>query len=449
WQQIQSNERKTVGLVLAMGFLLCLLGYFVGGMFFDTDENRAERLQNVYEKILIPEKIRRDLHPEDYNKPQESVIASVLFPNPAGSLLGVIVALIIWGILSVISYYSGDKILLASSKAKQIEHSHHPVLFNVVEEMVIASGLSVIPKIYIIDEAAPNAFATGRNEEHASVAVTAGLLETLNRDELQGVIAHEIAHIKNKDVLFMTMLGTMLGAIVLISDFTTRVLFRSGSSRRTSSSSRDKGGAIIIFYLIAVILILIAPIIAQFIFYASSRTREYLADAYSAVFTRYPEGLASALEKISSSNFGFKSASKATAPMFIVNPLANLNATEENWQSTHPPTQKRITILRAISGAAGLEEYNAAFCQVSGKAVGVIPFDSIDEEYNHQEIRQATTTLDPLAMPLVRARQTNDALWRVNGYVFIDCDCETKLKIPNKYSGVQFACPHCGREHVV
>lgn len=456
WQQIQSNERKTVALVLAMGFLLCALGYFVGGMLFEGDDNRSTRMQGVYEKVLIPEKIRKDLYPEDSQKPQPSLITSILFPNLGGSLAGVALALVVWAIICAISYYAGDKMLLFSSNAKQIQHNHHPVLFNVVEEMVIASGLSNIPKIYIIDEAAPNAFATGRSEEHASVAVTAGLLETLNRDELQGVIAHEIAHIKNKDILFMTMLGSLLGAIILISDFSSRVMFRSGSGRRTSSND-SKGGAIVIFYLLAFVLVMIAPIIAQMIFYASSRTREYLADAYSAVFTRYPEGLASALEKISSSKVSLKSASRATAPLYIVNPILKLNSVDENWQSTHPPTAKRIQILRAISGATGLDEYNTAFCKVSGKndggiggqAVGVIPFDSIEEDFNHQEIRKASAVSDPLAMHLLRMRQATDALWKVNGYIFIDCECETKIKLPEKYVGEQFHCPHCGLEHVV
>jgi heat shock protein HtpX len=260
----------------------------------------------------------------------------------AGLAIAGVVALVWIGI----SYFSGDSILLSASGARLIEKKDHPQLFNVVEELTIAAGLP-LPKIYIIDDSAPNAFATGRTPENASVAITTGLLEKLNRAELQGVMAHELAHIQNRDILYATLIGAIAGAIILISDVFLRSL-RYGSKR--SRSSRDKsGGAAVLLIILGVVLAVLAPLIARLLQMACSRQREYLADSTGVLFTRYPEGLASALEKIGKDRDPLEVASKANQHLFIVNPFE-----KERWQldslwSTHPPLEERIKRLRALN----------------------------------------------------------------------------------------------------
>jgi len=221
--------------------------------------------------------------------------------------------------------------------------------------MKIASGLGKMPNIYIIDDPALNAFATGRDPEHASLAITSGLLEKLNRDELQGVIGHEMAHIKNRDIRLMLLASVLLGSIVILAWYASRILFFSGMSgggRRKSSSSGGGGGAQIIILAVGLVLMILAPIIAQIIYFAVSRRREYLSDASSALYTRYPEGLASALEKLQTGNTQVKSANKATAPMYISNPFYKRGMSVNDIFATHPPLTDRIRILRAMSGAS-------------------------------------------------------------------------------------------------
>ena len=275
WELIRQNKRKSFLLFIGMGCLLMLLGYIIGAA----------------------------------------------YAPPSGGIAGLSIAIMIWVILSLVSYFNGDSIALSVSGAKEITRDVHPQLFNVVEEMKIAAGLPAMPKIYIIDSPAPNAFATGRKPEKCAIAVTAGLLERLNRDELQGVIAHETSHIHNRDILFMTFAGIMLGSIVLISEVYFRGLMFRGVSSRRRSSSRSGGQAQAIIAIAAIVLAILAPIIAQLLYLAVSRRREYLADASAARLTRYPEGLASALEKISKSTADLPKANKVTAPMYIVNPL--------------------------------------------------------------------------------------------------------------------------------
>lgn len=288
----------------------------------------------------------------------------------ANGYAGLVVAVVIWGIMNLVALFQGDSILLSVSRAKKITKSDHPRLYNIVEEMQIASGLEKMPDIYIIDDPALNAFATGRDPKRASVAITSGLLEKLNRDELQGVIGHEIAHIKNRDVLLMVMCGILLGSIVMLSWFASRALLFGGAPRSRSSSSSGGGGGIII--IIALVLMIIAPIAAQMIYFAISRRREYLADASSALYTRYPEGLASALEKLSASTQDLRSANKATAPMFIVNPFRSKGRAAADLSSTHPPISERIRILRSMAGAS-FSDYEQAYEKVRGSRKVVLP----------------------------------------------------------------------------
>ena len=362
------------------------------------------------------------------------------------AVAGLVIAILIWVILSLVAYFQGDSILLSMSRAKKIKRDDHPRLYNIVEEMKIASGLEKMPDIYIIDDPALNAFATGRDPNRASVAITSGLLQKLNRDELQGVIGHEISHIKNRDVLLMAMCGVLLGTIVLLAWYGSRFLIFGGAGSRRSSSSGGGGQGQIIILIVALVFMILAPIFAQLIYFAISRKREYLADASSALYTRYPEGLASALEKLGASTGQLKSANKATAPMYIINPFRKKGMKASDLTSTHPPISERIRILRAMAGVS-FNEYDQAYSKVHG-GKRVIPAASIAAE----TVPITTTKLEGEAgepNEIQRARETSDVMWRLNNYNTIKCDCGAKLRVPPKFKESTIKCPHCGRTHQV
>ncbi len=406
WELVRANRQRATMIVVAMVLLLAALGFAFG-------EYVAE----------------------------------------GAGLVGLFVAVCVWAVLALITFTSGDSVLLSLAKARRIDKEHHPVLYNVVEEMCIASGLAKMPAIYIIDDPAPNAFAVGREPERASVAVTSGLLETLNRDELQGVVAHELAHIKNRDVLYMTTLTVMVGSITLLAAVARRMLFARGGSRRRTSTGRGGGQAEIIIIAVAIVLMILAPLIAQLLYFAASRRREYLADGCSALFTRYPEGLASALEKISRSTRRLATANAATAPMFLVNPLKVTKVGLSDLTSTHPPISQRIKILRAMGGEAGLTRYDQAFRQVTGRPVGVVPRSHQDGLVAKARAAAAAEAALGVAGEAAdrrqRIRTTTNALWQLNGYEFVACDCGTQLKAPPVYKGQTIACPHCGTPHML
>jgi len=361
------------------------------------------------------------------------------------AIVGLIIALLVWGGLSLLAYFQGDSILLSLSRAKKITRDDNPRLYNVVEEMKIASGLEKMPDIYIIDDPALNAFATGRDPNKASVAVTSGLLAKLNRDELQGVIGHEMAHVKNRDVLLMAICAVMLGTIVILAWYTTRILFFSGAGSRRSSSSGGGGGAQAIILLVGIVLMILAPILAQIIYFTISRKREYLADASSALYTRYPEGLASALEKIAASPIQLKSANQATAPMYTINPLRQKGKAAANLTSTHPPIQERIRILRAMAGAS-FADYDKAYKGVRSSSGGVIRGAAgLVGKVELRAPSKETKTGEELSEKVERTRQTSDMMWRLSDYKTLDCPCGTRLRVSSQFKGVDVRCPHCGR----
>jgi heat shock protein HtpX len=273
--------------------------------------------------------------------------------DPLKALAGLIFALVVGVIAGLISYYGGDKIVLAASRAREITHDDAPVLFNVVEEMSIAAGLPM-PKVYVVDDTAPNAFATGRDPEHAIVAVTSGLLEKLDRDELQGVIAHEMSHVANFDIRYSMLVGILVGTTVLISDFFLRGLWFGGG--RGGRRGGDGGGQLqLIMMLIAIVLAILAPLFARLLQLSISRQREFLADATAVRLTRNPRGLADALQKISGDSEVLEAANRATAHLYIVNPIKRFEKRSKGLFSTHPPIEERIQILRAIE-AGGVAE---------------------------------------------------------------------------------------------
>ena len=256
-------------------------------------------------------------------------------------LLGVFgVVAILW---SVVGYYSGDRMVLAVSGARRVTHADEPQLFNVVEEMTIAAGLSRAPAVYVLEDAAPNAFATGRDPEHASVAVTRGLLERLDREQLQGVVAHEISHVRNYDVRLQTLVGVLVGMIALIADFFLRWSFWGGAGRRRGGGSGGGQGQAV-FMIVALVLAVLAPLAAYAVQFAVSRRREYLADASAVELTRNPLGLARALHTIASDPRPLRSANRATAHLYIANPLKKAKEATGIFD-THPPIRQRIAVL--------------------------------------------------------------------------------------------------------
>jgi len=253
--------------------------------------------------------------------------------------------LIVWGaviislLMTSVSYFKGDKIALASSGAKEINKTNDIYLHRIVENLCITAG-TPMPKVYIIEDEAINAFATGRKPEISSIAITRGAIEKLENEELEGVIAHELSHIKNYDIRFMMLVAVMVGSIALISD----IFIRSQFFGRRSSNSKSNPA----FLIVGIVLAVLSPLIAEIIKLAISRKREYLADASGSLLTRYPEGLASALEKIATENQPLKKSSNATAHLFISNPFKN-KSKFHNLFSTHPPIQDRIGKLRGMT----------------------------------------------------------------------------------------------------
>jgi heat shock protein HtpX len=435
FEQIAANKRRSAVLVVVMALLLFALGYFAGEA----------------------------------------------FAGGGGGYAGLAIAAIVWLVMTLVAYSQGDKVFLHLAGARKIEKADLPVLWNVVEEMTLASGLPKMPAVYVIDDPAPNAFATGRRPEDAAVAVTSGLLRICNRDELQGVIAHELGHVRNRDILLMLFAGVLAGAIVIFADVALRGFIWGGGGRSRRSSGSGGGQAQAIVMIIAIVLMILAPLLAQLIYFAVSRKREYLADASAAVYTRYPEGLASALEKISAAPQKLGSASKATAPMYIINPLARKANRAADLSSTHPPISERVRILRAMT-AAGFEAYDASYREVKEQKSGVLPQSAFAgaglrvgraaADYRGEAppagapagrpaaapaaatgaaaglaVAAAAAAEVPKRSPRQRAREVDDFFYRQQGYRRLECPCGAVLKVPPGFTSTQIKCPRCGRQH--
>ncbi len=400
WEQIRANQIRSVVVMIFMGLLLIAVGFALGVYLLGT------------------------------------------------AMGGVVIALVVWGIMNLVALFQGDNILLSLGNARKVTKNDFPQLYNIVEEMTIASGLPKIPNVYVIDDPSPNAFATGRKPEKAAIAVTSGLLQKLNRDELQGVVAHELGHIKNRDTLLMAIGGILLGTIVILSYFASRMLFFGGMSRggRRGGGGSGGGGAQLIIIVVGIVLMILAPIAARLLYLALSRKREYLADASAALYTRYPEGLASALEKIASTPTQIKAANNATAPMYIINPFRKAGKAAANMSSTHPPTSDRIRVLRAMGGAS-LADYDTAFKSVRGARSGVVPHGALGLTAA-EPLRPPATDTEPIAeTEAARAREVSEVLWKANNYQKVECDCEARIRVPPGTKREQIKCPRCGTVH--
>ena len=272
---------------------------------------------------------------------------------------GVVIALIVAVGMSVGSYYAGDQLVLASSGAKEVPTANPPdqykQLVNVVTEMSLASG-TPMPKVYVINDTAPNAFATGRDPKHASVAATTGLLEKMDREELQGVMAHEMSHVGNYDIRFALLVGVLVGSIALLADWFLRYTFWFGGGRRGGGGGdRDRGGGglQVIIFVVAIVLAILAPVIGRMVQLAVSRSRESLADVSAVELTRNPLGLARALRTIADDPEVLEVANRATQHLYIVNPIKHFEERSKGMFDTHPPISERIGKLRALAGQFG------------------------------------------------------------------------------------------------
>jgi heat shock protein HtpX len=364
-----------------------------------------------------------------------------LMVDPEGGVFGVFIAVALWLILWIIAASAGDSLLLMSAGARKIDRGDAPQVWNVVEEMKIASGLPFMPDVYLIDDPSPNAFAVGRGKTKGAVAVTTGLLKRLNRDELQGVVGHEIGHIQNRDTFFMTMAGVMLGAMVMLSEVVLRMLGWGGRVRR-----RGSGGHPAVF-LLALLAVILAPLFARLLYLACSRRREYLADACGARYTRYPEGLASALEKISGHLGGGmaadEGANKVLAPLYIVNPMqAFISAA---LFSTHPPTADRVRILRGMAGA-GYSAYEEAFRRMHGGRDHCIGARTL-QVAEPVSIRAASIEAESTEDRAHRRHDIEVLVGRLNDLLIMNCACGVGIRVPADFKRPAILCPRCGRSN--
>jgi len=264
---------------------------------------------------------------------------------------GIVVA-VIAGIvaffLTLASYFGGSSALLGMSQAREIKKADDPQLFNVVEEMCLAGGVPP-PRIFLINDTAMNAFATGRNPQHACVAITTGLRAKLSRDELQGVMAHEMSHVRHYDILYAMLMAVMVGVLVMLCDVFLRSMWWGAGSRRRSRNRKEGNPLQMILLVVAIVLAIIAPILARIIQMSLSRQREYLADAGSVALTRNPDGLAGALAKLSGDSEVLEVANRATAGLYIVHPIKKFEERSASIFDTHPPVKDRIARLQQLT----------------------------------------------------------------------------------------------------
>ena len=302
-EEIAANKRKTVLLFIVAIAFTALIGYAIGFVFF------------------------------------------------RGGVVGVVIATILAVALSLGSYFAGDRLVLASTGARAVTAEQEPRLHNIVEGIAIAAGVPK-PRVYVVPEQAPNAFATGRDPEHSSIAVTQGLLDIMNRVELEGVIGHEMSHVLDRDILVGTVVATVVGAAVLMSEFFMRSWFWSGGRMGGRREGGDGGGIIVlVLFAVGIVLLILAPLAGQLIKLSVSRNREYLADAQGVLLTRYPPGLISALEKIRDAPHAMRSANNATAHLWLEQPSrvpGQETSRMEKLFSTHPPIEERIQRLKEM-----------------------------------------------------------------------------------------------------
>jgi heat shock protein HtpX len=281
-----------------------------------------------------------------------------VFGDPAAGIATTGFAVLIGAVAGIGTYFAGDSLVLTVSGAREVDEAAAPQLMNVVRELAIGANVPM-PRVYVIDDTAPNAFATGRDPKHASIAITTGLLEKLDREELQGVIAHELSHVRNLDIRFSLVVGVMVGTIAILADFFLRFTFWGGGRGRDRDSGGG-GGAQAVVFVIAIVLAVLAPLISRFIQLAVNRQREYLADASAVELSRNPYGLERALAKIAGDPEVLEVANRGTQHMYFTNPIKKFEKRASGLMSTHPPIIERINRLRELTGDPPMGQAEAA-----------------------------------------------------------------------------------------
>ena len=396
WEIIRKNKRTALLFFFIIGFCSISLGFIIFallGMFMSP-------FITIYQG--------------------QSIIATII----KSGLFGAAIVVCFWGIGIIISYYNGNSYILEKIGAKEITHEMHPKLINIVEEMVISSNLSITPKIYAVSSLIPNAFSMGIRLEESSIIITTGLLKELNRNELQGVIAHEMSHIINHDLLY-----TNFAQILLDTTFSLGSKKPKLPNNKYPNSSSGEG-------FIIYILLYVVGKIAHYSYYKFLREREFLADATAARLTRYPNGLASALEKINdnmkklSNNKIYGFANPMIAPLYILNPL-------QSGRKTHPQVAQRTAILHSMSTGADYTAYHKAYKKVIGKD-NLIPQAVLDKNETITIKEPESNTSDSLLDENKSSQEESK---------FILCDCSIKIKITPEFKQEEVVCPHCGSKH--
>lgn len=434
WSQIQKNRKTCYIIVFAIFIFLLFSGGLTGALYSYFSGNSD-----------IPLKEFLDIHN--------------FYAYSEAFMIGTFIAVLLWLLLLFIALIGGKKIILSMNRAYKLPPDTNRILKNIVEEMSIAAGLPKVPEIYVIDAAMPNAFSTGISPKDSAVVVTTGLLIALDRDELQAVVAHEIAHIVNRDTSFMLIAGSMLGTITIITHFGLRIMFSRGYALSRRNPIGNDFKLKILVCTITLLFMVIAPILARILYLFISQKREYLADACAIQYTRYPQALATALAKISTSVFVLRDTDQLTSSMYIVHPL-DLEVEQKEVYSmfgnifrTHPPTEKRIEVLEKMT-RADFNAYNKAFNEASFKRRTIMnkndlynvknleikkPQRNYETDVNGKHIFIATA-LEDIAE---KKRAAEDIIWKAKKYIFKKCDCGTTLKFPLSYKGQEISCPHC------
>lgn len=409
WALIRANRRRTALLVVLVLATMAVAGYWVGG----TLAGLAHVLSSGHAFAF----------------------------DHAIALLGVELAVLLWLGLTLLIYIQGDTLLLAAGNASPARREDFPQLYNVVEEMAIAAALPRTPRVYVINDRGMNAFAAGRSPENAAIAVTAGALARLDHNQLQGLVAHETAHIANGDVLFMTMATLMTGAIAGGTP-DMRVNLRSNDPRFTGGARRVP----LLHRLLrafAGTLALFVPVYAAVILFGIPRRRDFLADACAAVYTRYPEGLAAALYTMAGDACAVLPRNRQVATLYTLNPYRKEYGmhTPLILGLTHAPVHRRIEILRAIHGTVSLARYEEAWRRTGGRA-RLFPA-GVTRQCPEYPCREEAAL--PSAKPRAAERAGGDIVRSLNGYVFLPCSCGMRVKLPPEFAMEHAQCPRCGK----
>ena len=425
---IRKNQRKSIYLLITSFVILLIVGFVLGSLFYT---------------YLAP---RRGA---DYAS------SRIWFALIFAGFIGLVELVQIYLIFN-----SKPRSLFKQLGLKEANQTQFSKLNNVIAEMSIAAGLGKVPEAYVIPSKAANAMAFGTSPETGAIAVTAGLLAICNRDELQGVVAHELSHLINKDSMLLEVCRSTLGMVIVLRDVMLRSLYWGSlgkGSYRTSNRSSGKGnsGLGLVLMIIGVIFAILAPILIQLIYFSLSREREYLADAVSARLTRYPAGLASALTKIAYSTATLEKIDKISAAAFIDQPYGDVVVTSKGTR-THPPIWNRIKILRKMSGGAGYLDYRKAYEEVVNAKAGFMP-ESVAASTTKLPLRMAELLVGEQSMVTSEEEmaaftgdvRTEDVIRLTEDYGFIDCDCGLKIKIPSGYDKYEIKCPRCGRRHIL